>query len=253
MRETARQGGLRTLRWLLSAILGLLPLAAAADEVAPVDLAIVVSLDRSESIDTDEAQGQIEGLLYTLRHSRFSLAAGTGPHGRIALTVMTWSSFGRHETLLPWVQIAGPADAAAAARLLELDLAGRRAVAHGTQTDVAFAIALGLQRLDALPWPASQRVINVVADGVSNIGHIVTVDRDLAVSRGVTVNGLIMARGSAIEVLSRYFHAEVIGGPTAFLQVSSTRQDFADAMLRKMLLEMVLLRPAPPASGGVPG
>ncbi len=34
----------------------------------------------------------------------------------------------------------------------------------------------------------------------------------------------------------------MIGGPTAFLQVSASNQDFASAMLRKMVLEMVRLR-----------
>ena len=51
-----------------------------------------------------------------------------------------------------------------------------------------------------------------------------------------------MARGSAIEVISRYFRREVIGGPTSFIQVSTSKEDFADAMLRKILLEMVRLR-----------
>jgi hypothetical protein len=68
------------------------------------------------------------------------------------------------------------------------------------------------------------------------------VDRNVALARGITINGLIMARGSAIEVMSRYFRREVIGGPTAFVEVSVSSEEFANAMLRKMLLEMVRLR-----------
>ena len=96
-----------------------------------------------------------------------------------------------------------------------------------------------MKQFDTLPWEASKSVINVVADGISNIGRLAMVDRDAALARGFTVNGLIMARGSAIEVLSRYFQREVIGGPAAFLQVSVSNEDFANAMLRKILLEMV--------------
>ncbi len=99
-----------------------------------------------------------------------------------------------------------------------------------------------MKQLDTLPWTASKSVINVVADGISNIGHLAWVDRDIALARGITVNGLIMARGSAVEVLSGYFEREVIGGPTAFLQVSTSNEEFAEAMLRKMLLEMAHLR-----------
>ena len=165
-----------------------------------------------------------------------------GWHGSIAFSVTTWSSFGRHEVILPWTRIASTEDADTAAAILELDYARQAISKHGTQTDVAFSIEVGLKQLDTLPWAASKSVINVVADGISNIGRLAWVDRDIALARGVTVNGLIMARGKAIPVLSRYFKREVIGGPAAFLQVSVSNDDFANAMLRKILLEMVRLR-----------
>ena len=238
------------MRWILVLVLSCLPLAAQAQAATPVDVAIVVSLDRSESIDAEDARAQIDGLVFTLRHNRFRDAVGVGWFGRIALTVVTWSSFGRYRVILPWMQIAGGPDADVAAALLELDHARQRVARHGTQTDVAFAIEVGMDRLDALPWRASQRVVNVVADGISNIGRVATVDRDAALAQGIAVNGLIMARGSAIEVLSRYFRREVIGGPTSFLQVSASNEDFANAMLRKMLLEMVRLRRQMPTEPG---
>jgi hypothetical protein len=229
------------MRWLLAFLLSCLPLASQAQGAKSVDIAIVVSLDRSESIDAEEARAQIDGLVFTLRHSRFRETVASGWFGRIALTVVTWSSFGRHEVILPWMQVAGAADADVAAAILELDYARQRVARHGTQTDVAFAIEVGMNQLDILPWEAGKSVINVVADGISNIGRVAMADRNIAMARGFTVNGLIMARGSAIEVLSRYFRREVIGGPTSFLQVSASNEDFANAMLRKILLEMVRL------------
>lgn len=235
------------MRWFLAFVLSCLPFAAQAQggqaqTAKSVDVAIVVSLDRSESIDAEDARAQIDGLVFTLRHSRFRETVASGWRGRIALTVVTWSSFGRYEVILPWMQVAGADDADVAAAILELDYARQRVARHGTQTDVAFAIEVGMKRLDMLPWEAGRSVINVVADGISNIGRLAMADRDVALARGFTVNGLIMARGSAIEVLSRYFRREVIGGPTSFLQVSASNEDFADAMLRKILLEMVRLR-----------
>ncbi len=230
------------MRGLLALVLICLPLAVQAQGAKAVDIAIVVSLDRSESIDVEDARAQIDGLVFTLRHARFHDAVTAGWFGRIALSVVTWSSFGRHEAILPWMQIAGPGDAEVAAAVLELDHARQRVARHGTQTDIAFAIEVGMEQFETLPWAASQSVLNVVADGISNIGRVATVDRDAALARGITVNGLIMARGSAIGVLSRYFRREVIGGPTAFVQVSVSNEDFANAMLRKILLEMVRLR-----------
>ncbi len=216
-----------------------------ADETAtlnPVDLAIAVSLDRSESIDAEDARVQIEGLVFALRHPQFRKAVAVGRHARIALSVVTWSSFGRHDVILPWVIISNEAEAEVAAKFLRLDHARQRQASHGTQTDVAFAIEVGLAQFDNLPWPATESVINVVADGISNIGKLPAVDRNEAIARQITVNGLIMARGSGIEIMSRYFRREVIAGPTSFVQLSMSNDDFADAMLRKMILELVRLR-----------
>ena len=140
------------------------------------------------------------------------------------------------------MQIAGAGDAEVAAAILKLDYTRQRAARHGTQTDIAFAIEVGMEQIETLPWAASQSVINVVADGISNIGRVATVDRDAALARGITITGLILARGSATGVLSRYFRRAVIGGPTTFVQVSDRNDDFANAMLRKIILEMVRLR-----------
>jgi hypothetical protein len=230
------------MRCFLALVLICLPLAAQAQGAKSVDIAIVVSFDRSESIDMEDARAQIDGLVFTLRHARFHDAVTAGWFGRIALSAVTWSSFGRHEVILPWMQIAGAGDAEVAAAILELDYARQRVARHGTQTDIAFAIEVGMKQLETLPWAAGQSVLNVVADGISNIGRVATVDRDAALARGITVNGLIMARGSAIGVMSRYFRREVIGGPTSFVQVSVSNEDFARAMLRKIVLEMVRLR-----------
>ena len=241
------------MRWFLTLLLSCLPFAAQAQVAKSVDIAIVVSLDRSESIDAEEARAQIDGLVFTLRHSRFRDTVASGWFGRIALTVVTWSSFGRHEVILPWMQIAGAGDAEVAAVILELDYARQRVARHGTQTDVAFAIEVGMKQIDTLPWAAGQSVVNVVSDGISNIGRVATVDRDVALARGITINGLIMARGKAIKVLTRYFRRQVIGGPTSFVQGSTSNQDFADAMRRKILLEMVRLRRPGPTAHEVTG
>ena len=128
------------MRPLLALLLWCLPLAAAAEPAGPVDVAIVVSLDRSESIYAEDATAQIDGLVYTLRHSRFRDTVGAGRHGRIALSVLTWSSFARKQVILPWTRIAGRADAEAAAVILERDHDRQRIARHGSQTDVAFAI-----------------------------------------------------------------------------------------------------------------
>ena len=203
--------------WLLVlfAVFAFPPPLAPARAGEAVDLAIVVSLDRSHSIDEADAESQINGLIFTLRQTAFADVVAGGRLGGIGLSVVTWSSFGHHETILPWVRIAGRADAALAASILEADFLRQKAARHGSLTDIALAIEVGIDQLDRLPWAASRRVINVVADGVSNIRRLAAVDRDDALARGIVVNGLIMAHGEAVEPLAEHFRREVIGGPSA--------------------------------------
>ena len=233
------------MRWLMVLVFCLYPLATHADGAGDgnqVDVAIVVSYDRSESIDRAEADAQIQGLIYTLRHSRFHTAVSSGYFRRIALSAIAWSSFNRHELIMPWMQIGSAKDAGMAAIWLEKFRDRGDVAPYGTQTDVAHGIKLATEQMHTLPWWASKKVINMVGDGVSNIGRIASIARDETLAAGITINGLVMARGKAVRPLSAYYRREVIGGPTAFLQLSHSNGDFAAAMLRKMTLEMVRLR-----------
>ena len=230
------------MRWFLTLIFCLLPFNVLTDDAKPVDVAIVVSYDRSESIDQGEAEAQIAGLIYTLRHKRFHTAVASGYFRRIALSAIAWSSFTKHELIMPWMQIGNADQAHMAALWLEKFRDRGEQIGHGSQTDVAWGIKLAAEQMHALPWWASKKVINMVGDGISNIGRIASIARDETLAAGITINGLVMARGRAVKPLSAYYRREVIGGPTSFLQLSRTNQDFAQAMLRKMTLEMVRLQ-----------
>ncbi|MBT6429921.1 MAG: DUF1194 domain-containing protein [Rhodospirillaceae bacterium] len=241
------------MRLILILIMCALPIGATSADQAQdrgqVDVAIVVSYDRSESIDRGEADAQIQGLIHTLRHPRFHTAVASGYFKRIALSAIAWSSFAKQELIMPWMQIGNAQDARMAAIWLEKFRDRGERTPHGTQTDVAWGIKLAAEQMHTLPWRASKKVINMVGDGISNIGRIASIARDETVLQGITINGLVMARGKGIRVLSAYYRREVIGGPTAFLQLSQSNDDFAQAMLRKLTLEMVRLR----ALGGEAG
>ncbi len=218
---------------------------ARADDGAN-DVNIVVSLDRSESIDQEELKGQIDGLRHTLTHPRFIEVVTRGRRGRIGLSVVTWSSFGRSDVILPWTRIAGLEDARRASAVLLEDLDRQRTVRHGAQTDVAFGIETGSEQFRREPWGADKRLLNMVGDGISNIGRLAWVDRDAALNAGITINALIIAQGSAIRVMTDYFRRNVIGGPAAFVHHTVDVADFTEAMLKKFLLELSSLEPAMP-------
>ena len=226
----------------------LLPISAAAQNVSgsPTDLNMVVAFDRSESISPDEVEMQIEGLIFGLTHPNFLSAVASGYHRRIGLSVIKWSSFLRYETLMPWRIIRNRSDALSIAKVLRAGLK-LASTPNGSQTDIAQGIELATRLLDDVPYSGSRQVINIVADGGSNIGRIPSVDRDKAVQKGITINALIFAQGTAIRILRNYFEREVIGGPSAFVHHARTPDDFPLAMLRKMTLELSLLRGQDPA------
>lgn len=223
------------------AALVLLLLAGGAAAQTRTDINMVVALDRSESVSDADAAIQIQGLIHALTHPEFLTAIQLGEHKRIGVAVIKWSSFNRARTILPWMLIGGAEDAARVAALLDLTLHDPGREDDGSQTDVALGIERATAMLGQAPTRAHKEVINIVADGSSNSGHVATVDRDAALARGITINALVMAKGSAIRVLTAYFKREVIGGPTSFVVHTSSQDDFARAMLRKMLIEVAAL------------
>jgi len=213
----------------------------------PTDLDIVVALDRSESISAPEAAIQIESLIYTLRHPGFHNAATGGLIGRIGLSVITWSSFTRSEVLLPWTLIASPEDANRASATLLPHFYIEDSQAHGTQTDIAFGISQGTTMLQTSPFAPTRKVINMVGDGVSNIGRVPGVDRDRAIEEGIVINALLSGSERARPYLEAYFRRAVIGGPTAFMIFVGEPDLFLEGMLRKFILEIANLSPSPHA------
>lgn len=211
---------------------------AATEAVMVTDINMVVALDRSESVDLMARTAQVESLAAALTDPRFVAAVKAGWHGRLGLAVITWSSFERTHVVLPWTVVDGPeASEAIVATLRDYQARGADAE-HKPQTDIALALSAGTRMLDAAPFQATKQILNIIADGIDNFGREAFIDRDLALSHGITINGLVHAHGLAIPVVERFFETQVIGGPYAFVLTTLTPESFTRAMLRKMLTEI---------------
>jgi hypothetical protein len=70
--------------------------------------------------------------------------------------------------------------------------------------------------------------------------------RDDAVALGITINGLPIL--TLEPFLDQYYKADVIGGPNAFMIVARSYEEFADAILKKLITEISDARRRPLAA-----
>jgi len=235
----------RVLRPLALGFLLLLSLAARS-EAQPVDLALVLAVDVSESVNAERYQLQIEGIARALEQPRLFEAIGAGEHGAIALLVMEWSDRDRQVVTVDWTRITDAASASRVAKRL------RRSVRSSDGlTAIGDALFAAQASFGRLPWPAERRAVDVSGDGMANIGPPPNAARDALVADGITINGLpILSEEPWLEF---YYGDYVIGGPGAFMIPAEDYESFAEAMASKLFSEIVGLPPAVRYAGGAAG
>jgi len=227
------------------AFLGLACPSSPAMAETEVDVALVLAVDISYSMDEDEQVLQRQGFIAAFRSPLVHEAIKRGMLGRIAVTYAEWAGTWDQRVVVPWTVIDGREAAAAFAdRLVEEPT--RRA----TRTSISGAIDMGVRLLEESGIQAGRRVIDISGDGPNNQGRPVTEARDGAVARGVTINGLpIMLKQPGfldIADLDAYFRACVIGGSGAFVVPARDKDQFPDAIKTKIMLEVSGLTPPEP-------
>ncbi len=221
----------------LVSIAGLIvsPLQAAAE--TEVDLALVLAVDISWSMDPDEQVLQREGFIEAFRSPLVHDAVRKGMLGRVAVSYFEWANASHQQLIVPWTIIDGPEGAIAFADRLSRHPAGRSAY-----TSVSGAIDFGARMLAQINFEAARKVIDISGDGANNDGRAVALARDEAVADGLTINGLpiMLKRGGAwdIDHLDRYFQDCVIGGSGAFIVPVRERGHFAQAIKTKIIREI---------------
>lgn len=209
-------------------VIGVTP--ATPDE-GKVDLALVIAIDVSYSVDGAEHLMQMQGFGTALQSAEVLDAIRKGKHQRIAVTVYQWSDEFNQHVLVPWRILATEEDA----KDLGTEMAvGRRDVSQGG-TAISAALVFGSTLFDAAP-PADRRVIDLATDGRNNIGRPTHEARDFVVGQGITVNGLAIS--NEWKQLAGYLEKQVIGGNLSFVEEAQSYDDFGAAMLRKLVREI---------------
>ena len=210
-----------------------------------VDLALVIAVDISYSMDTDEQELQREGFAEAFRSPLVHDAIRHGMLGRIGVTYMEWAGSADQKVIVPWTVLDNSESLMAFA-----DRIASTPLRRAQRTSVSGAIDAAANLFDSSGLEASRKVIDVSGDGVNNQGRPVTLARDEAVASGITINGLpiMLKKPGALDDpdLDSYFRDCVIGGPGAFMVPARERSQFQQAIKTKVILEVSGLT-SPPA------
>jgi hypothetical protein len=213
--------------------------AAPADAAEEVDLALVLAVDVSRSMDFVEQRTQRDGYVRAFRDPEVIKAIQGGAIGRISVSYVEWSGPTEQLVVAPWTTIADAATANAFA-----DMLAKAEISRLNFTSIAGVMGFAARFLDSRGPGALRRVIDISGDGPNNVGGSIVQARQAVLAAGISINGLpVMLPGrerdfGSIPNLDQYYRDCVIGGPNAFMLTIRSLDEFASATRRKLILEI---------------
>jgi len=208
-------------------------------QAEPVDLELVFAADGSGSIDDEELAFQRAGYAAAITDPVVLNAIRGGFHQKIAVAYVEWGSAFSQHTIVDWTVIDGPESAK---RFADTLIAEPRA-ATGWNS-ISEAVAYSQNMLLSNKQVGTRMIIDVSADSGNYGGRSMALARADAIAADISINALVINKpGSGLPglgpgSLADYFEREVIIGKGAFVIIARNRDEFADAILKKMILEV---------------
>ncbi|HLJ65558.1 MAG TPA: DUF1194 domain-containing protein [Stellaceae bacterium] len=200
------------------------------------DLALVLAVDVSESVDDQEYELQHEGIARAFENENVIQAIHAGSHGGIEVLVLEWSDRDKQVVTVDWTLVQNASSARAFAAKVRASTRSSSGL-----TAIGDALLAAKASFLRLPEPAARQVIDISGDGMANIGPDPATVRDVLVAQGVTINGLAILKTE--PWLDQYYSVNVIGGPGAFLLQIEDFPAFVTAIESKLLAEISSLPP----------
>jgi len=216
--------------------LSLMPSAVAQQRV---DVELVLAADGSGSIDDDELAFQRRGYAEAITSPDVLNVIRGGREGAIAISYVEWGGPLSQHTIVDWTLVHDETSARAFADAL---VAAPRA-AYGYNS-ISGAIDYAAAKIETNGYFGLYKVIDVSGDGPNIGGRPVTAARDDAVAKDIKINALVILRPGGLAgstrglSLQEHYEQDVIGGFGSFVMTVETRDGFADAVRRKMVLEI---------------
>lgn len=221
---------------LIACIVALVFVINVAAQTKSVDVALILAVDVSASIDLKEAQTQRDGYAAAIESQEVVEAITGGLIGAVAISYVEWSSVGAERLVADWTVIDGPIAAQSFAAKLRAGKPGQ-----GGQTAIGSVLMFADSHFDQVPVYAERLVLDISGDDVNNQGLHPSVPRDALVARGAVINALVVGAG---DYTVGYFREHVIGGPGAFVIRAEGHDQFAAAVRTKIALEIAGMQPA---------
>ena len=197
-----------------------------------VDLQLILAVDASGSVSPERFELQKQGYVAAFRDRRLLNAILGGLHQRIAVAMVQWTGPRLQMLVVDWQEVTDAASAASLAA--KIDAAPRRLFGGGTS--ISGVIDYSLRLFERGGQLGARRVIDISGDGANNSGRPIGPARDDAVAAGVTINGLPIL--NVEPYLDEHYRDLVIGGPGAFMIAIDSYDQFAPAILHKLVTEV---------------
>lgn len=245
----------RTLRWpgcgfdiaaapvLALFLIFALPTPAAAQKV---DVELVLAVDGSGSIDENEFRLQRAGYAAAITHPDVLTTITSGARRKIALAFIEWGGEGSIHTIVDWMVISDTVSAKAfASKLLA---APRKALGYNS---ISGAILQATAMIESNKYDGTRKIIDISGDGPQIGGPPLVPARAAALSRGITINALVVAfrdgviGGGGGLPLAEHYKTQIIGGRGAFVMIADNKRRFAISILQKLVREIAGIRRVP--------
>jgi hypothetical protein len=198
----------------------------------PVTLELVLALDSSASVDSNEFRLQNEGISLAFKDPEVLKAVDNMKPFGVAIAVIQWGAEGETQVVLPFTHIEDARDAKAFGFRVGLIRRWMRASATSIATGINDAASL----IAGNEFDGQRLVIDVSGDGVDNGGIDLDGARVAANRAGITINGLAIEAED--KKLTSYYEGNVIIGSDSFVESANGFEDFARAIKEKLLREL---------------
>ena len=197
-----------------------------------VDVQLVLAVDTSGSVSEARFELQKQGYVAAFRSPRLLEAIQAGAARSIAVTMVQWTGPELQVQVVAWTLIKDEASMRGFADAVH----GAPRQLYGGGTSISGAIDHAMKLFPMTELKGVRRVIDVSGDGSNNRGRPAAAARDDAVRAGAIINGLPIL--TLEPMLDQYYRDNVIGGPGAFVMPAQSYEAFADAVLKKLIIEI---------------